>query len=394
MNHSSLTSIEPMLPSESSIPDELHQSALELIAKAERLKSRYHPLLEKGIGGLVRSMNCYYSNFIEGHNTHPYDIERALKQEFATDIKQRNLQLEAKAHIELQKKIDLEPIKFTVTSSEFILWLHREFCQELPDEMLWAENRSTKERKKIIPGSYRNTEVIVGHHCPVVSTLVPDFMDVFAERYDPNRFRMPQSIIAAAAAHHRLLWIHPFIDGNGRVTRLFSHAYLNQIGIGSPLWSISRGLARHHLEYKALLMAADQPRQGNYDGRGSLTEKGLLNFCQFFVTICIDQIDFMNKLLEPTELLVRIERWTNNQVSEKKLPKGATNLIKEAFVKGSFPRGAACAITGYKERQARTILSTLIEQELLVSDTPKSPVRLGFPAKILEAWFPSLYLGK
>jgi Fic family protein len=72
-----------------------------------------------------------------------------------------------------------------------------------------------------------------------------------------------------AAAHHRLLWIHPFYDGNGRVARLFVHAYLRDIGVGSSLWSVSRGLARNVAQYQALLMAADQQRDNDWDGPGN-----------------------------------------------------------------------------------------------------------------------------
>ena len=47
-------------------------------------------------------MNCYYSNLIEGHDTHPIDIERALKNDYSQDAHKRDLQLEAKAHIAVQ----------------------------------------------------------------------------------------------------------------------------------------------------------------------------------------------------------------------------------------------------------------------------------------------------
>ena len=36
-------------------------------------------------------MNCYYSNLIEGHNTHPIDIQRALFGEQSRDPKKRDL---------------------------------------------------------------------------------------------------------------------------------------------------------------------------------------------------------------------------------------------------------------------------------------------------------------
>ena len=53
-------------------------------------------------------MNCYYSNLIEGHDTRPRDIERALRDDLDADEQRRNLQLEARAHIRIQQKIDAE----------------------------------------------------------------------------------------------------------------------------------------------------------------------------------------------------------------------------------------------------------------------------------------------
>jgi Fic family protein len=61
----------------------------------------------------------------------------------------------------------------------------------------------------------------------------------------PERFSRAERLVAIAASHHRLLWIHPFSEGNGRVARLLSHALLRRAGVGSPLWSVARGLTCH-----------------------------------------------------------------------------------------------------------------------------------------------------
>ena len=72
--------IEPALPSD---PDHrLEDLAYELVAAASALAGQIHPVVQQSIGDLVRSMNCYYSNLIEGHNTLPRDIERALAHEY------------------------------------------------------------------------------------------------------------------------------------------------------------------------------------------------------------------------------------------------------------------------------------------------------------------------
>lgn len=188
-----------------------------------------------------------------------------------------------------------------------------------------------------------------------------------------------------------LIWIHPFYDGNGRVTRLFSHSFLKAIDIGSGLWSISRGLARQRSEYKSLLQAADHPCKGDLDGRGSLSHSGLVEFCKFFLEVCIDQINYMSSILEPQDLLRRIEIYTEEEIRAGKLPNGSFQLLREAILQGEFKRGKAVQITGYKDRQATRVLSELCRQGLLISDTPKGPVRLGFPVAVLERWMPQLY---
>ena len=217
------------------------------------------------------------------------------------------------------------------------------------------------------------------------------FPDRFAEVYGGDRLSSVQKIVAIAAAHHRFVWIHPFYDGNGRVARLMSHAMLLQSGVGSCLWSVARGLARSSGDYKASLMAADSPRQGGLDGRGALSDKQLQAFCEFFLRASIDQVEFMESLLQPIELLRRMKIYCDDEESAGRLPKRSMAMLREAFLLGQFERGRAPEITGYKERRAREILAQLLKLRLLVSTGPRAPIRLGFPMDVIERWFPALY---
>jgi Fic family protein len=383
-------SMEPMLPEESN--RELEDMAFELTSKASSLAGQVNPTVTLSIGNLVRSMNCYYSNLIEGHDTHPRDIDRALHRNFSSQPKKRALQFEAVAHIEVQKAIDegtddpSEPL-----TTAYALWLHREFCQRLPDDMLWVEDPHRHRRIHVRPGELRNDEVEVGRHLPPAAAALPKFLARFEEAYNPRTLSKIRQIVALAASHHRFLWIHPIFDGNGRVVRLMSHAILKRMGIGSSLWSIARGLARTAERYKGLLMAADEPRRGDLDGRGSLSQSALIEFCQFFLAACVDQVEFMRSILEPSELLRRIEIYVEEEVRAGRLPKGTFPLLREGLLAGEFERGSADSITGYGERMARSVVSKLVERGLLVSNSPKGPLRLGFPLAIVERWFPSLY---
>ncbi|MCL2716190.1 MAG: Fic family protein [Alphaproteobacteria bacterium] len=380
--------MEPMSPSENR---ELADLAADLIGKASGLAARLSPALRRSIGDLVRSMNCYYSNLIENHHTTLIDIDRALNNDFSEEPDKRNLQLEARAHIKVQERIDRGEGAGSVLSTDFILWLHREFYQYLPEEMVWVENPETKERLKMTPGELRLRHVRVGRHVPPAPDELPSFLKRFCDAYTARHLSRIGRIIGVAASHHGLAWIHPFLDGNGRVIRLFSHALLRDLGIGSELWSISRGLARAIDRYKATLQAADEPRRGDLDGRGNLTESGLVSFCEFFLATCVDQVDFMGKLLEPSELMNRMEIWSKEETAAGRLPKGSWAILQRLILQGEFQRGEAADITGYGERQARSVLSKLIAKGYLISPTTRSSVRLGFPPDAVERWLPNLY---
>ena len=199
-------------------------------------------------------------------------------------------------------------------------------------------------------------------------------------------------IMALPAAHHRLNYIHPFPDGNGRVSRLMSHAMAHQTGIGAHgLWSISRGLARgleSRSEYKRMMDLADMPRQGDLDGRGNLSLKALKEYVLWFLKVCLDQVQFMSGLFDLNELKQRLRTLAERSSALK--PQAAA-LLEEALMRGEFERGEVARITGLPERTARRVLTDVTELGLLASSTPKGPVSLRFPDSALEELFPRLY---
>ena len=182
MVKTNITAMAPMMPSP--ISRELQDLALELTDKAARLAGMLRPDVSLAVGSLVRSMNCYYSNLIEGHDTHPRDIDRALQGDYSNEPRKRDLQLEAKAHIRLQELIDAaKDHERNVVSPEYIKWLHKEFCENLPDELQWVENPDTKEKLKNIPGELRKKDVVVGRHIPIEASAIPEFLDRFENSY-------------------------------------------------------------------------------------------------------------------------------------------------------------------------------------------------------------------
>jgi len=381
---------EPYMPADG--VEALENLAFDLAREASELSGQLHPAVRQSVAELVRSMNCYYSNLIEGHNTHPRDIDRALADDYSSDPRKRDLQQEARAHIEVQRMIDVRSGYPTPPASRaFIEWAHREFCARLPETLLTVENPDTGERVPVVPGEMRQRGVAVGRHVPPPAADLPEFMHRFEDAYDSERLTKTRRAIAAAAAHHRLLWIHPFMDGNGRVTRLMSHAMLLDLGLGSALWSVSRGLARRADEYKRLLMAADAPRRGDLDGRGALSQSALIDFCAFFLECCLDQVRFMRDLLEPAELQRRIELYVQEEEHAERLPKRSFILLREALLSGEVERGRVYRLLETSDRTARRVVNPLIEKGLLVSASNRAPLRLGFPIDVVERWFPRLY---
>jgi Fic family protein len=268
---------EPLMVSEGSpYRPNLNDLALSLAERSAAFSAALPAPIAVALSDLVRSMNCYYSNLIEGHNTHPIDIERAMKNDYSQDAKKRDLQLEAKAHITVQKWIDEGGLSQDAIAPASIIEIHKRFCDLLPEELLIVENPDTGERVPVIPGELRTRDVMVGRLIAISPGAVPRFLDRLHAAY--RHAGRIERILSAACGHHRLLWVHPFLDGNGRVARLVSYAMLKSSLNTQGLWSIARGLARREAEYKAHLQACDGPRRGDLDGRGTLSEAALASF--------------------------------------------------------------------------------------------------------------------
>jgi Fic family protein len=334
-------------------------------------------------------MNCYYSNLIEGHDTHPVDIERALQGDYSKDTKKRDLQLEAKAHVAVQQWIDEGGLRERAVTAHSIREIHRRFCEALPEDLLWVEDTATHERIKIIPGALRTRDVAVGDHIAISPPAVPRFLRRFEEVY--SRLGKTETILAAAAEHHRLAWIHPFLDGNGRVARLMSHATLLDVLDTGAIWSIARGLARNVAVYKGHLAACDQTRRNDLDGRGNLSEEALAEFMRFFLTTCLDQVKFMEGLMQPDSLRARILLWTEGEIRLDRLPPNSGAILEAVLYRGELPRGDAAGIVGTGDRQARRVVSALIEGGVLLSESSRAPLRLAFPAALASRWMPGLF---
>lgn len=404
----SISQMEPLLPTKA---EELEDMALKVVSRSASLGGQLHPVTQRTVVELLRIINSYYSNLIEGHSTHPIDIARAMQKQYSDDPAKRNLQMESIAHIEVQRLIESRLLKdatVNVADASFLCWIHQEFYDRLPPEMRLVKHVDTSETAEVVPGALRDRDVAVGRHIGPPASSLAGLLDRFGSFYQSGAHHGLMPIIATAASHHRLMWIHPFLDGNGRVTRLYTDAcFLRSPLAGYGLWNVSRGLARKRSDYMAALAMGDLPRRNDLDGRGALSNEGLISFCRFFLGVCLDQINYMSGLLQLESLIDRLRAYVELRRSKATIALSrsayssigddstiraeAAVMLQEVLMKGEVPRGEMTRLAGLAERTGRMLLAQLLGEGLLTSDSPKGLVRLALPSHLVGYLFPGLY---
>jgi Fic family protein len=375
--------IEPLLPQFRLA--ELRERTRAVVARAYRLSGAAHPKTIATLRELVRNMNSYYSNRIEGQSTHPLNIEAALHKNFSEKPDVAKLQRIALAHIDAEKELEQR-----VTAGErplttrFLVAAHAALYSRLSNE-----ERTTPEGRVVAPGELRAEQVAVGRHEPPLWSAIPEFLARLEQAYSQTP-ALDDILIYVAAAHHRMAWVHPFLDGNGRAVRLQTHCALFPLSTG--LWSMNRGLARNRERYYELLDAADNHRQGDLDGRGNLSEKALWDWCAWFVSVAEDQVSFMTRMLNLEEMKARITALLSFRAQlDKGIRIEAATPLYFLFLAGAMPRGEFMQMTGLGERTASSLLSRLIETGLVKSTSRVAPVHLALPLGALQFLLPDLY---
>jgi Fic family protein len=388
---------EPLMPAAAQLGP-LLERASDLSRAASSLGMASNKAAQPELRALLRSMNSYYTNRIEGEHTRPSDIERALQQDFSANADLARKQRLAVAHIrteevceaELDSKVSAqghEAARWLYTK-EALGWLHGEMFSELPEADLKLADGSVMK-----PGKFRQRAVAVGRHEAPTAASLPRFVARWAEVYGQAR-RGEASIVALAASHHRLAWMHPFLDGNGRVARLHTHLLLHALGLTNGLWSPLRGFARTEPRYKALLQAADEHRRGALDGRGNLTQAGLVAWIGYTLDICIDQIEFMAGQLNVSGMRDRIHAALAFEASALKTgvrPEALMPLHYLFATQLELGRAEFKTMTGLGERVATETLSVLLRRGFLATDSSYGKLRFAVPRHALRFYFPALW---
>ncbi|WP_018289522.1 Fic family protein [Verrucomicrobium sp. 3C] len=303
------------------------------------------------------------------------------------------MQLMHLAHLETQKLMEQKLLSMPsqdVCSPEFLCWIHGEFYARLPETLRKVSD--LRGRLHPVPeGKVRNFNVRIGTHTPPRPEELSDFLTLFRERFGPLVDGSPRSLVAMAAAHHRLAWIHPLGDGNGRVIRLFTEAWLRKSGLdGVGMWTLCRGVARRNAQCKAALSAADSPRLHDADGRGALSEQRLSELCRFMLDTATDQTAFMASLIDSERLETRLLAYARLREETREMPKRSSILLRDVLLRGEIRRGEASRILGVSPRTAQAVVRCLETAGFLRSKTPKGPIRLAFPVNVLGTLFPNL----
>ncbi len=399
----------PLLPinNDGELDAELLKTSDTLCLKSAALGAGYPPQILSGIRSMLRTINSYYSNKIESEGTHPFEIEKASRKIFTGDTKHQQLQKMSLVHIGVQEWVEdllRDGDGVTPFTREFICDVHREFySHEDMKPFLDIETVSNSTDKstiiKMLPGEFRDRLVYVGGHEAPEYTIIPTLFALYESTYKvmPS-FIQAKKVIYAIASHHRLTFLHPFLDGNGRTSRLVLDGIFTGIQLeGYGLWNISRGLARNSSEYKNNLGFADVPRHGDMDGRGPLSLKGLKIYIKFMLEVALDQVEYMEKVLQLRTLSQRIENYVifsqRGMYPKNPLPKYSEFLLKDLLLRGEIPRGKVGSIINASASTATKLIRELIDLGFLESDTPKGAIRIKFNAHFASEIFPDLMSG-
>ena len=379
---------EPLLPADADL-ELLLGKAHELSRAATLLAGTRAP---SELRALLRSMNSYYTNRIEGQHTRPHEIEQALRKDFSKDAKLAAKQRLAVAHIEAELALEQRYVGGDAArglyATDAVQVMHQELFGRLPPQDLM-----TDEGEPIVPGQLRQQEVKVGQHVAPAFASVPAFLHRWANFYGGVR-RGEAALVALACAHQRLGWVHPFIDGNGRVMRLHTHTLLSVLGYTGGLWSPLRGFARSTERYYALLADADSLRRGDLDGRGNLSQQALIAWADYVLAVCRDQVSFMGSMLDFQTLLPRLQACLvfESTVVKSGVRQESLRGLHYLFLSGEdMARGDFKSMLGVSDRAATDALGALVKRGLLKSDTPQGKVRFGLPQHALRFLFPSLW---
>jgi Fic family protein len=244
---------------------ELTKSAFDL----ERIRGEIGvgstpPEIFHELHGLFQLLTSIASARIEGNHTTILDAITGI---------QRNKESDKLPSDNLQEILNIQSAMAFIDSQNLDDGITHSFVRELHKravEGLVREGDST-------PGRYRQVNVAIesADHIPPGHFSVQPDMDLLLEFINRD-VRTHEQLVHVALAHHRFLWIHPFKNGNGRVSRLLTYAMLAKHGFVSPIGlrtiNPTAVFGNDRNEYYTNLSTADD-----------LSNDGTVQWCTFFM---------------------------------------------------------------------------------------------------------------
>lgn len=390
--------LEPALPE---LTLELIAEVEEIVAAIRRLDGRVAGGLERVVRPTFRTAHTHHSLYIEDRPSTLVELAKAVTA--LPRKRTRDPEADLRSSIALLEWLhegDGRARAIAAPSDPALLTeLHERFYSRLPAEERLLRVEDSGREVDVGPGHWRAERVRVGTHWAPSAADLDAIVSRWGERFDPKRFgSVAERLLATIASHHRLLFVHPFRDGNGRVARFALDAALIASGLDAKgSWTPARGFARSRRAYYDALAAADADRRNASDGRGDRSAEGLLRWCRFVLGVIRDQVAFTAALLEPALLRARVRAAVAAAVGGRSsTSEHAGRLVLSAWEHGPLTRAEIVRESAVPERSARRLLSELVAlgwvREVAGEDKRSSPLIGALPLTAAPTVFPNLFL--
>lgn len=369
---------------------DLSDLLLEFLREATVLGSTLKKETRRSVTDIIQRVSCYHANLIVGHHIRPIDIEQAAQKEFSDNPGKRALQRWSYSYIYTQKQINIRLLteeSLNISTPEYLKWMHSVFYSHLPEEFLRIKNGKNYRAYRITPG-------VISEADSNYSGVQPEHPGKkFAKAYDIKNINGEKRLLASIASHSRLQLILPVQEEFHIISQFYTMSFFKLTGLDAMgLFSLSRMLSGNMDEYRGTLHLSAKTGSG----KNNFNNFGIKEFCRFFVASCLNEIAFMKELLDTSRLQKRIAGYVELRSKEilsdsEPLREEAKYILSEVMLRGSLARGEAKRITGLGERTARSLLSRLLDEKLLISENHKAPVKFNIPPKAIGYYLPGLY---
>lgn len=358
---------------------------IRLLQKSAALGSSHNKITRRRLADVMRRVSCYYMLLNIGLHAGPGDIESADRKEFSDDPDRAALHKWCYSFIQSLKMIDVRLLSepdLNVSTKSYLQWMHSLFYRKIPPEYLRVPLQEAGKTITINPekmpsgagngqdeAAFRNFEMYYS------------FPDLAGERLTE----------AALASHARLFSLFPVRTEAEIMACFYSHSFFRLAGLDSfGLWSLPRAIFHNRDKYTGLMKLALK------SGENAGSPARLKDFVTFMGDISEREMAYMERITSQESFIENIRGYVNlrsrNMIrDEKPIREEAKYVLTETMLRGQITRGEAKQICGLGERTARSLLSSMLDEGLLVSENHKSPVQFAIPSKVIGYYLPGLY---